>query len=249
VVYEVGNNNVEGAETVSLSPAVSAPAWVGHLRRSSRGTKFWRKIAVSIFYLISIIALWVSVLVLAFLFIGTARLLGLLRWRLEQLEATTPNRLGRNGLRVGKKAPSFVLRSTSGQEVSLNDFSGRRVLLVFTKDGCGPCQAIMPELNKVEGESVQVIVVNRGTREATREWAEKFNPRFPVLNQEALDLPRRYETFVTPFAFLIDEQGVIRSKGIVNSKQHIGFVLSQKGGDIHPEDKTPETWQGGTVRV
>jgi len=40
---------------------------------------------------------------------------------------------------------------------------------------------------------------------------------------------KRYETFVTPFAFLIDEQGVIASKGIVNNGQHIDFVLSGAG--------------------
>ena len=32
--------------------------------------------------------------------------------------------------------------------------------------------------------------------------------------------------YATPFAFLIDERGVIASKGIINNGQHIGFVLS-----------------------
>jgi hypothetical protein len=36
--------------------------------------------------------------------------------------------------------------------------------------------------------------------------------------------------YATPFAFLIDERGVIASKGIINNGQHIGFVLSGAGG-------------------
>jgi hypothetical protein len=39
--------------------------------------------------------------------------------------------------------------------------------------------------------------------------------------------------FATPFAFLIDEQGVIRSKGIVNNRQHLAFVLSGAGEAEH----------------
>jgi hypothetical protein len=35
--------------------------------------------------------------------------------------------------------------------------------------------------------------------------------------------------FATPFAFLIDEQGVIASAGIVNNRQHVGFLFSNAG--------------------
>ena len=37
---------------------------------------------------------------------------------------------------------------------------------------------------------------------------------------------KRYQMYATPFAFLIDERGVIASRGIVNNGQHIDFVLS-----------------------
>jgi hypothetical protein len=58
--------------------------------------------------------LWVVVLFLGFLLLGALRAVALLRWRLEQLEATTPSRLGRSGLRIGKKAPDFTLPGISG---------------------------------------------------------------------------------------------------------------------------------------
>ena len=74
---------------------------------------------------LSQVLLWVLVLALGFLLLGTLRVLGLLRWRLEQLEVTTPSRLGRNGLRPGKKAPDFTLPSVTGAEVALSGFAGR----------------------------------------------------------------------------------------------------------------------------
>jgi methylamine dehydrogenase accessory protein MauD len=187
----------------------------------------------------STVLLWLVVLLLGFLLLGALRSLGLLRWRLEQLEATTPKRLGRDGLKRGKKAPDFTLPSAAGPEVALHDFAGRKVLLVFTQAGCSPCHAIVPELNRLGGD-VQVLVVNNGEPAATRQWAAELKPRFPVLMQEGFSVSKRYEVFATPFAFLIDERGVIRSKGIINNKQHIGFVLSGAGdaamnGQAEPE--------------
>jgi methylamine dehydrogenase accessory protein MauD len=181
-------------------------------------------------WLLSYVALWLAVLFLGFLLLGALRALGLLRWRLEQLEATTPSRMGRGGLKPGKKAPDFTLPSVAGGEVSLHDFAGRRVFLVFTQSGCRPCHKVAPELNRLhDAGTVQVLVVNNGDAEATQKWAGEVKARFPVLRQQQFAVSRRYETYGTPFAFLIDERGVIVSKGIINNAQHIDFVLSRAG--------------------
>jgi methylamine dehydrogenase accessory protein MauD len=183
---------------------------------------------MNIFLLVSAILFWPAVLFLGFLLLGTLRSIGLLSWRLEQLEATTPKRLGRDGLKPGKRAPDFTLPSGEGNEVSLHDFAGRKVLLVFTQSGCSPCKAVVPELNRLERSDTQVLVVNNGDPEATRKWSAEAKTRFPVLAQEKFCISKKYEVFATPFAFLIDEKGIIASKGIINNRQHIRYVLSGK---------------------
>jgi peroxiredoxin len=190
------------------------------------------------------------VLFLGFLLLGALRALGLLSWRLEQLEATTPKRLGRDGLKPGKKAPDFTLPymnvgrifNPSGRvenpsyeeaNISLHDFLGRKVLLVFTQSGCSPCKAIVPELNRLaqvgrisNPSHPQVLVVNNGDPETTRRWSAEVNARFPVLAQTQFSISKKYEVFATPFSFLIDEKGIIVSKGIISNRQHIHYVLS-----------------------
>jgi methylamine dehydrogenase accessory protein MauD len=197
--------------------------------------------------LVSFAVLWAVALFLGFLLLGALRALALLRWRLEQLEAITPTRVGRGGLKPGQKAPDFTLPRVTGGELSLHDFAGRRVLLVFTQSGCSPCRRVVPELNKLQrsGE-VHVLVVNNGEAEATRQWAGAARAGFPVLVQQQFSVSKRYEMYATPFAFLIDERGVIASKGIINNGQHIGFVLSGAGaaaqrGQAEAEPATAES--------
>jgi methylamine dehydrogenase accessory protein MauD len=201
-----------------------------------------RSVHMSLFWIISLVALWLLVLCLAFLLLGALRALGLLRWRLEQLEATMPSRLGRSGLKPGKKAPAFTLPSVTGGEISQHDFAGRKVLLVFMQPGCGPCHAVTPELNRLqEAGEVQVVVVQNADLEKVRKWADEHRPRFPVAVQDRLSLSKRYEAFATPFAFLIDERGVIASRGIAGSKQYLGYILSRAGSkreDTLEEDST-----------
>src|SRR5262245_38542147 len=176
------------------------------------------------------IVLSALVLGLAFLVLGALRALGLVNWRLDQMEMTRPSRIGREGLKPGTKAPDFTLPSVANGDVSLHNFAGRKLLLVFTQSGCGPCHAIAPELNRLHGKGEpQVLVVNNGDAESTREWAAKTKARFPVLAQEKFSISRRYEAFATPFAFLINEQGIVQSKGIAGSRQYLGYVLTGAG--------------------
>jgi methylamine dehydrogenase accessory protein MauD len=182
-------------------------------------------------WLTALIVLWLVVLLLGFLLLGALRALGLVSWRLEQLEATTPKRLGRDGLKVGARAPDFRLPNAAGIEQALSDFAGHRVLLVFTQSGCGPCRDIIPELNRISDRGDhQVIVVNNGALNDLPGLATDGIAKFPVLIQEHFGQSRRYQVFATPFAFLIDELGVIVSKGIAGSRKHLGYVLAGTGG-------------------
>ena len=178
------------------------------------------------FLMISMVLLWIAVLFLAFLLLGTLRGFGVLSWKLEQMQAITPRRIGREGLILGSKAPDFTLPGPS-KEVSLHDYAGRKVLLVFTQNGCGPCNGILADLKRTQekGEA-QVLVVNEG------EPGEK-SAAFPVLSQEDWSVSKRYSVLATPFAFYIDEQGMIRGKGVINSKEHIRYVLSSVKVSAH----------------
>jgi methylamine dehydrogenase accessory protein MauD len=182
------------------------------------------------FLLVALLVLWGVVLFLGFLLMGALRAVALLRWQVAQLEATTPSRLGRSGLRPGQTAPDFTLPGISGDDVALRHYAGRQLLLVFMQPGCGPCHNLTPELNRLHDTGqVQVLVIHNGASEAVQQWAKEHRPHFPVALQERFNVSKRYQVFATPFAFLIDERGVIAARGIVSSKQYLGFVLTRAG--------------------
>jgi peroxiredoxin len=194
------------------------------------------------------VVLWFVVLFLAFLLLGALRALGLVTWRLDQLEMTRPSRIGRDGLKPGRRAPDFTLPSVVDGDISLHDFAGHKVLLVFTQAGCGPCHNIAVELNRLhERGEHQVLVINNGDAESARVWVAETQARFPVLVQEQFSISKRYEAFATPFAFLIDERGIVRSRGVVGSRQNLGYVLAgagQKKGHDEAESDADEPKRG-----
>jgi methylamine dehydrogenase accessory protein MauD len=196
---------------------------------------------MSIFLLSAILALWIVVLFLGFLLLGALRSVALLRWQVAQLEATIPSRVGRSGLRAGRKAPKFTLATVTGGDVELQHYAGRKLLLVFMQPGCGPCHGIVPELNRLyDAGEVQVLVIHSGDSDAVRKWTDQHRPHFPVGLQERHSLSKSYEVFATPFAFLIDEGGVIASRGIVSTKQYLGFVMTRAGHDEKERDREVE---------
>jgi hypothetical protein len=143
---------------------------------------------IVIFLLLANLSLWAEVLFLGFLRLGALRAVALPRWRVDQLEAITPGRVGRSGLRPGKKAPKFTLPrivgDTAGGEVGLEHYAGRELLPVFMQPGCGPCHGITPELNRLhDAGEVQVLVVHNGSTEAV--WGPAHH---------SLMIPHRHRT-------------------------------------------------------
>jgi peroxiredoxin len=193
-------------------------------------------------WLASLIALWAVILLLGFLLLGVLRAMAHFTWRLQQLEATTPHRMGRSGLKLGSKARDFTCFGPNGQR-DLHEWFGGKILLVFLQIHCKPCEHIVPELNRLQhsGE-LQVVTVLSDTLEMVQKWAAEVSATFLTLTQQNLEVSRRYEVFATPFAFLIDEQGTIVSKGFVTSPQHIQFVLAaaRKGCASAPADTAVE---------
>ena len=123
------------------------------------------------------------------------------------------SRIVRDGLKAGAPAPRFSLPDIHGGMVSLDQFRGRKVFLVFSDPQCGPCDTLAPKLvrlhRKHRDNGLAVVMVGRGGREQNQKKAMEHGISFPVVLQEKWKLSRQYGIFATPVAFLIGKDGVI----------------------------------------
>ena len=123
------------------------------------------------------------------------------------------SRIVRDGLKAGTPAPAFRLPDIHGGTVSLDQFRGRKLLLVFSDPQCGPCDQLAPKLaelhRKHENNGLAVVMVGRGDPEQNRKKAGQHRIEFPVVLQEKWKLSRQYGIFATPVAFLVGKDGVI----------------------------------------
>ncbi len=131
----------------------------------------------------------------------------------KDYRSLTASRLNRKGLKAGAPAPEFRLPRIDGGELSLEDFRGRRVLLVFSDPHCGPCAELAPRLQEIhlERPELNVLVISRGDVEENRAKASELGLSFPIVLQQKWEVSLQYAMFATPIGYLIDEQGVLLS--------------------------------------
>jgi peroxiredoxin len=123
----------------------------------------------------------------------------------------------------GTKAPDFTLYSDAAEEVSLSDFAGRKVMLVFYpadfSDVCSDQLSVYQEvLGEIEEKGVQLLGVSVDSAEAHRAFREKLGLGFPLLADfhPKGEMSSAYGAYLESIGInnrslvLIDEEGVVR---------------------------------------
>jgi peroxiredoxin len=139
------------------------------------------------------------------------------------------SKIKRDGLKAGTVAPEFHLPLLDGRgELSLVEFRGRRVLLVFSSPGCGPCNTLAPELEKFHHEhsELEVVMISKGEPQENRVKVKEHGLTFPVVLQQQWEISRHYAMFATPIAYLIDEKGIIAREVAVGKESIMDLMAS-----------------------
>ncbi len=87
----------------------------------------------------------------------------------------------------GIKAPDFTLAKLNGDLFSLNDFSGKVVLLNFWGTWCGPCRVEIPDFNKLQtkyqddGLEIVGIALTSGSPSDIQKFVDDWEMNYTVL--------------------------------------------------------------------
>ncbi len=126
-------------------------------------------------------------------------------------------------LEKGVVAPDFALESTTGERVSLSDFRGRPVILVFYPADWSPVcgdqvvlyNELLPEFERFNAQLLGVSVDGIWSHRA---FAENRNLRFPLLAdfEPKGEVAQRYGVYSPDYGtseralFVMDSEGVIQ---------------------------------------
>lgn len=123
-------------------------------------------------------------------------------------------------LSVGDAAPAFALSSTGGTTVSLADFKGRPVVLVFYPGDDTPVctkqlNSYNDELAEFEKLDAQVLGISAQGVDSHEKFSGKHGFRFPLLADTDKAVAGAYGTlgpigFPRRSVFIIDADGVVR---------------------------------------
>lgn len=122
----------------------------------------------------------------------------------------------KEGLEIGNKPPQFELEMLNGENVQLDNVKGKKVMVNFWATWCPPCEAEMPEMQKLQNEhqdNLIVLAVNMTNAEKSREDVESFISKRKLTFPVALDKDGRvsvqYEVYSYPTTYFLDEEGNI----------------------------------------
>lgn len=89
-------------------------------------------------------------------------------------------------LKVGDKAPDFSVKDQSGNDVSLSDYSGKRVVIYFyPKDNTPGCTAqacnIRDNYAELQKEGIVILGVSADSESSHQKFIDKFDLPFTLL--------------------------------------------------------------------
>ena len=178
--------------------------------------------------LISQVALWVLLLIVAALQFALLRQVGVIHERIAPMGALTLDK----GPKEGESAPVFDLLDLKKRRVKLGGESaaGKSTLIFFLSPTCPVCKKMLPILKssaRSEARRLEIILASDGDAPEHERFVGAQNlTDFPyVLSQE---LGMTYRVGKLPYAVLIDEAGVVRAKGLINTREHLESLIQAK---------------------
>jgi methylamine dehydrogenase accessory protein MauD len=178
--------------------------------------------------IVSNIALWIMVVVLAVVVVVLVRQIGVLHERVAPAGALVTG----SDPKVGDRAPKFSVEDWAGalQEIGGASSDGKSTLLFFLSPTCPVCKTLLPVLDSVrraERSWLRIVLASDGSREEHEAFVRAHGlETYPYVRSTELVLA--YRVGKLPYATLVDADGVIRAKGLVNTREHVESLFNAK---------------------
>ena len=178
--------------------------------------------------LISNITLWILLIGLALTVVALARQIGVLHERIAPAGAL----MVRGGPKVGEASPVLDVTDITGRDYSIGAAraDAKSTLLFFLSPNCPVCKTLLPVLKssqKSERDWLDILLTSDGDSAEQQAFIEEYKlQNFSYILSSNLGMT--YQVGKLPFAVLLDGEGIIRSKGLINSREHLESLFEAK---------------------
>ena len=129
-------------------------------------------------------------------------------------------------LKVGDTAPAFTLINTDGKKVSLKDYAGKQIVLLFfpfaNSSTCTEEMCLTRDNFKTyEDLNANVLGISVDSHYSLKLWAEKLNLNFPLLSDFNKEVSSKYNSLNE-----IHSPGKYDYKGV---SKRSAFVIGKDG--------------------
>jgi methylamine dehydrogenase accessory protein MauD len=180
--------------------------------------------------LVSNIVLWCLVVVLAFAVFALARQVGVLHERVAPAGALLPT----SGPKVGEKTEAVTYHDLNGRPVTVGGPAADRrpSLVLWISPTCPVCRGLVPTARAMaRDEKLRLIFASDGEEidQHARYVKDLRIGDYPYILSQPLGM--KFAVSKLPFAALIGPDGALRSKGLVNTREHLeSLVNSMESG-------------------
>jgi len=144
-------------------------------------------------------------------------------------------------LNVGETAPNFTLYDQADRQVSLSDYSGRRVVLYFyPKDDTPGCtrEACSFRDNLMQFRNLDAVIlgVSFDDQQSHQKFIEKYGLNFSLLCDAEKEVANKYGVYVQKNMYGKTYWGIERSTFIVDPQGKIAAIFRNVKVEGHTED-------------
>jgi methylamine dehydrogenase accessory protein MauD len=170
---------------------------------------------------------WAALLALGAICLALVRQVGILYERMMPAGALMIDK----GPAVGTIAPTFELLDIAERPVKVGGLSAkkRNTLVFFLSPTCPVCKKLLPLLPSIQARENATDIVLASDGDITEHaafYGKTGLSKYPyVLSQE---LGLAYQIGKLPYAVLLDDEGKVRAKGLVNTREHLESLFEAK---------------------
>ncbi len=144
-------------------------------------------------------------------------------------------------LKIGNKAPDFVLPNTDHQEISLSQYKGNKIILWFYPKASTPGWTVQgegfrDEFKKFKDNNTVIIGVSADSVKKNKNFKEKQKFQYELLSDENKEMIELYGAWVKKKMYGKEYMGIARISYLINEEGKIQHIFDKVKTKSHACD-------------